>query len=330
MTHKPLISVIIPVYNVAPCLRRCVDSLLAQTYPNYELILVDDGSTDDSPAICDVYKKRYGRVRVMHQANQGVSTARNHGIEAARGEYISFVDADDWVEPGFLQAFAEEVELHRGVDLVMQGYVNHELESLSMVEAFYPTANELCSHLYEMENCQMFGYVWNKLFRRQIVEINKVSFDPTIPIGEDFLFIMTFISHCCSMAVVPFVGYNYFYPPGTHKDYTFAQWNRRLEAVAQLLPQMTEMPQNVACQFRAREFKMALYVLRILYHERLPKNERLVFLRLAKSRVKGNGELHIGTYEWSFWLLAVMVLYVPHHISDGLLMATQKVRSILK
>lgn len=94
-----LISVIVPVYNVARYLRRCVDSILTQTYENLEILLVDDGATDSSGAICDEYAAREPRVRVIHKENEGLSSARNAGIDAARGDYLAFVDSDDWIEP---------------------------------------------------------------------------------------------------------------------------------------------------------------------------------------------------------------------------------------
>lgn len=100
----PLISVIVPVYNTAPFLRECVDSLLHQTFSDFELLLVDDGSTDDSPAICDDYAARDNRIRVIHQENRGLSGARNAGIDAAKGTYLSFVDSDDAVAPRYLEA----------------------------------------------------------------------------------------------------------------------------------------------------------------------------------------------------------------------------------
>ena len=96
--NSPSISIIIPVYKAEKYLHRCVDSVLAQTFTNFELILIDDGSPDNSGAICDEYAKQDGRVKVFHQKNQGVSVARNLGIEQAKGEWIAFIDSDDWVE----------------------------------------------------------------------------------------------------------------------------------------------------------------------------------------------------------------------------------------
>ena len=95
----PLVSIIVPVYNVKPYLNRCVDSLLGQSYQNMELLLVDDGSTDGSEALCDEYAAQDARVRVLHKKNGGLSDARNAGVDAAKGEYLSFVDGDDWVSP---------------------------------------------------------------------------------------------------------------------------------------------------------------------------------------------------------------------------------------
>ena len=102
MVNDDLVSMIVPVYCMEPYLRRCVDSLTAQTYPKVEIILVDDGSTDLSGAICDEYAAADDRVRVVHQPNAGVSVARNVGIEAASGRWLAFVDPDDWVSGGFL------------------------------------------------------------------------------------------------------------------------------------------------------------------------------------------------------------------------------------
>lgn len=96
--NTPLISIIIPVYKAEKYLHCCVDSVLAQSFTNFELILIDDGSPDNSGTICDEYAKQDRRIKVFHQENQGVSAARNLGIEQAKGEWIAFIDSDDWVE----------------------------------------------------------------------------------------------------------------------------------------------------------------------------------------------------------------------------------------
>ena len=99
MEHNPLISVIVPVYNVAEYLSRCVDSILAQSYGNLQIILVNDGSSDDSGRICEEYAKKDTRIQVIHQKNGGLSSARNAGLDVSSGQYVGFVDSDDWIEP---------------------------------------------------------------------------------------------------------------------------------------------------------------------------------------------------------------------------------------
>lgn len=107
MNEKPLVSVIVPVYNVEDYVRECVDSILNQSYADLEVILVDDGSTDSSGAICDEYKNRDSRVTVLHKENGGLSDARNHGLAHAHGDWVSFIDSDDWVSPIFIEALLD-------------------------------------------------------------------------------------------------------------------------------------------------------------------------------------------------------------------------------
>lgn len=332
-----LISVVVPVFNVAPYLRRCVESLLSQTFACYEVILVDDGSTDDSSAICDDYKENEGedgRIRVIHQANAGVSAARNRGIEAAQGEYIAFVDADDWVEPGFLEAFACEIERNRKegreADMVVQGYWDHDGKEILWERSDYHTAQDLCSVLFEMEERHLIGYVWNKVLRRQVILDRHIAFDRNIPIGEDAVFAMSFLRHATTMAVSPYVGYHYFYPPGDHKDYSFAAWNKRLDSMAAILTSMSAMPRKVRQQFEAVEFKMGLYVLRVLYHEQHPRTERISFMDTICRRAKGNTEIRLLSYEPSFMATGFLVRHVPHAVSDALLTAIQRLRQTLR
>ena len=107
MNQSPRISVIVPVYNVEQYLPRCVESILAQTYENLEILLVDDGTKDNSGAICDAYARQDARVKAIHKKNGGLSSARNAGIDAATGEYLSFVDSDDWIEPQMYERLYE-------------------------------------------------------------------------------------------------------------------------------------------------------------------------------------------------------------------------------
>lgn len=141
--HNPKISVIVPVYNVEKYLRRCVDSILAQTFTDFELLLIDDGSKDKSGEICDEYAKTDNRVKVFHKENGGVSSARNLGLDNAKGEWICFCDADDWVLSEWLQAFS--LLILGNEDIIFSGYISiyNEIKNKVFIEKPYSSKKDL-------------------------------------------------------------------------------------------------------------------------------------------------------------------------------------------
>lgn len=143
MTNYPLVSVIVPVYNVEDYVEECVESILAQDYPNLEVILVDDGATDSSGAICDRLGGRDGRIAVYHKENGGLSDARNYGLARCQGEWISFVDSDDYVSPVFISAlYQAAVEHGCSIAAVPGGKNFRDGESCNLVEAIRPVTLE--------------------------------------------------------------------------------------------------------------------------------------------------------------------------------------------
>lgn len=167
-----LISVVIPVYRVEQYLRRCVDSVLAQTYTQIEVILVDDGSPDGCPAICDAYAREDGRVRVIHQKNAGLSGARNRGIEAAEGEWLAFVDSDDYLAPEFLERLYRAcVDTDSEMSVCRWEYVKGEQpipECGSGAVRTY-SGREMLANLYRPDGAY-FVVAWNKLYRRELFQ----------------------------------------------------------------------------------------------------------------------------------------------------------------
>lgn len=166
-----LISVIIPVYNVEEYLCRCVDSVLDQTYRNTEILLVDDGSPDNCPAICDEYARQDARVRVLHQENKGLSGARNAGIDVAKGQWLAFVDSDDYLAPDFLERLLETCE-RTGSDLSVcrWEYVRGEkIPEHGTGETRVYTGREMLANLY-LPDGAYFVVAWNKLYRRELFE----------------------------------------------------------------------------------------------------------------------------------------------------------------
>lgn len=171
LNNSSLISVIVPVYNVSAYLDKCVKSLLYQTYKNIEIILVDDGSTDDSPSKCDNYAKQDSRVTVVHKPNGGLSSARNVGLKNASGEYVMFVDSDDWVKPEFCQEGMKAI-LENKVDMASFGLcfvyddhvINIRAKSPKILEA-----NDAIADLITDE-VPIFNYLCNKIFKRSLFD----------------------------------------------------------------------------------------------------------------------------------------------------------------
>jgi len=206
---KDLISIIIPVYNAEKYLEKCIESILVQTYKEYELILVDDGSKDNSGKICDAYAEKDGRIRVIHKKNAGVSAARNTGIENAKGEFIAFVDSDDWLEKESLEILHREI-IGQNADLAAgaferitrKGNIKHSFKT----EAY--TDGEIAKNIIDLIGF-LCGTVWAKLFRRNIITNEQILFNPEIPMGEDSLFLMTYMQFCKKIVLHNELVYNY-------------------------------------------------------------------------------------------------------------------------
>lgn len=201
LPDAPLVSVIIPVYNTADYLPHCLDSLLGQSFAGFELILVNDGSTDGSGATADRYAAADTRVRVIHQPNQGVSAARNRGLDAAKGRYVTFVDADDWVEAGYFERLAAAAT---GYDILYFGGRRSNREGDTLETLDFEAADsrqtslaELVGYLAESE---LLGRIWLMWIRRELLEKNHIRFPEGIQLHEDFLFASACLAECRSLA----------------------------------------------------------------------------------------------------------------------------------
>lgn len=192
-----LVSVIIPVFNVAVFLPKSIESLLAQSYRNFELLLVDDGSTDESAQICDRFAKLDSRIRVWHKPNGGVSSARNLGLRMAQGQFIAFTDPDDYVEPNYLEIMIHQIQKQKA-DAVLCGYAEHQSESKTLV--YQPVKTGLGTGADALYWCwKRDGYftsLWNKLFRRCAIETDGAlpAFDTDLQVGEDDLWLVKVFS----------------------------------------------------------------------------------------------------------------------------------------
>ena len=186
-----LISIIVPVYNSEQTLQQCIESILWQTYKNIELLLIDDGSTDRSSEICDEYARKDSRVRVFHKENGGVSSARNVGLENARGSWITFCDSDDRVSNEWL---ANMLQSDAECDLVVQGFSTPmEYEPLnSEINHFCVYSGPIKDGLILLLQRHILGYLWVKLFKSSIIRNHHIKFDKNIFLQEDELFILSY------------------------------------------------------------------------------------------------------------------------------------------
>ncbi len=188
-----LVSIIVPIYNVEAYLRRCVDSLLNQTYKRLEILLIDDGSPDNSPSICDEYAKIDERVRVIHQKNGGVSNARNHGLREAKGEFIAFVDADDWIDERYIQVLLSGFTINEGIDLSICRHSRVGADSFNQQEKVGDWEILSASSLEAKINEMGPYYVWGRLYRYAAIE--NFFFDEKMIYNEDGYFSLDLISN---------------------------------------------------------------------------------------------------------------------------------------
>ena len=213
-TEIPKISIIVPVYNVESYLPRCIDSILAQTYTDFELILVDDGSPDNSGAICDEYAAKDSRIRVIHKENGGVSSARNTGLDFASGKYISFVDSDDVVHPQMYEILLSVLQNTQSgfsacsVQKIPENY-NFSVFDTHLTpnsHEFYSSKEVINQYIYRFYG-KLTAYIYNKLYRKELFD--HLRFDTKYSIYEDEMVALELIESAQSIVYVPLNLYYY-------------------------------------------------------------------------------------------------------------------------
>ena len=205
----PKISVIIPVYKVEKYLRRCLDSLIAQSFSDWQAICVDDGSPDSCPKILDEYAARDSRFKVIHKKNAGVSAARNDGIKNADADYIHFLDADDWIDADFY-AHMLTVAMDANADMVVSGFVSDNKYTKPIV---YKNVKLLKTIKEKLIGTRALtdSYVWRYLFKTDFIRKNNMLFNTNLIAQEDTLFVLGAIESANAIVIVPWVNYHYMF-----------------------------------------------------------------------------------------------------------------------
>ena len=201
-----MITVIIPVYNSSSTLEQCINSILLQSYADIEIIIVNDGSSDNSRDICAMYSEKYGNILTIDSAHIGVSGARNLGLEMAKGEFIAFCDADDIYLP---DAFISMLKAINNTDAVIGGVIKR---NTPLVEDVVISADEAISRFFSGDENRILGTVYGKLFRRNLIGQN-ITFNMDVSIGEDSEFLLRYLFNCKSVSLISTNVYLHFENP---------------------------------------------------------------------------------------------------------------------
>ena len=209
---KPLVSIIIPIYNAAPHLAACIESVRKQTYQELEILLVNDGSDDVSLPICQMYARVDNRIRIIDKPNSGVSATRNAAIDRAAGAFLQFVDADDFLAPDATEKLVHAAQ-STGADLVISHFYRL-LEDRAAPKGHIKgerllTRAEFAEEMVKAPANFYYGVLWNKLYRRSIAEAHRLRFDREVSWCEDFLFNLEYIKYARLIAAVPHPVYYY-------------------------------------------------------------------------------------------------------------------------
>ncbi len=249
---KPQISIIIPVYNTEQFLKSCINSLINQSFENCEFIFVDDGSTDQSCNLIRSYKKNDNRIKLVMQDNKGVSSARNTGILNSKGEYIGFVDSDDYIESDMYEILYKEIQIE-DCDVIISHF-EEELNGYKRIKTYNLIKNELMDKTYIQNNIlplfikdDSLNTVCNKLYKKSIIDENNIRFPKGLPLGEDGIFNMTYFSKCNSCKYIDYTGYHYreVHGSATRNLNKHDYFQRELDVYNFDLEKLIDIPQNI-------------------------------------------------------------------------------------
>lgn len=209
-TILPLFSFIVPVFNRAHTISLCVDSLLSQKERNFEIILIDDGSTDESGLLCDEFAKKDSRIRAFHQKNQGVSSSRNFGIDVAKGKWICFIDSDDWIDSDYLRIdrallCKDSVCVYH--DIILDDLIKGESKNITN----YPKLNGCVQIKEALKKYKLLlhGYPVAKFFNKKIIKERNIRFDERLSLHEDHVFVLTYLQYVSSVFFTGRGSYHY-------------------------------------------------------------------------------------------------------------------------
>lgn len=317
--NSPLFSVIMPVYNAATWLRQSVGSVLKQTFSDWELICIDDGSTDESAEALKEYAKKDSRIRYIWQSNSGVSSARNNGLKRATGKFILFIDADDYFDNDALSIIGNVVESTTTEFAVMQ---IREVRPLSYdCESLSPDRNgSIRCESFSKDNLSGCSwYVTDKVYKRDIIENHNIQFEPDIHMCEDFYFWFRYAAHCSHVVFIDDVLYNHQLSPGSLSN----TWINKIKNKEEKVKKQFTIPESLAqcCDciedvcirktFRAFLLYRSIYFYFFMYKSlrRIEPQQRKVYKRFLKLPIsKLKKEVPFRTVVSALWYGVTLIL----------------------
>ncbi len=189
----PEVSIIVPVFQAEYYLSRCIDSILRQTFVDFEVLLIDDGSIDNSGVICDVYAEKDSRIRVFHRKNGGISSARNTGLDNATGKYIMFCDSDDYVEENWVSGLYQSICREKSVISVCGFFTERKDSNQRIYKSIQIESSIPYSEYYRLREISIDQFVWNKIFLNSVIQKHSLRFDESMVYGEDAVFVMNYV-----------------------------------------------------------------------------------------------------------------------------------------
>lgn len=269
-----MISIIVPIYNTSSTIEKCIHSILNQSHTDWELLLIDDGSTDLSGEICEQFSKINNRIKTFHKQNGGVSSARNLGIINAKGDYVLFIDADDWIEDNYLESLINKAEY----DLVISSFIYEYPGNNIVFECKETSCNNreaVGATLKKIDPYMGITVPWCKLYKTNIITTNNLRFDERTSSGEDTLFVYNYIKYINSLCTIKASGYHYNATGGLSKKrlemesitYTIDELTKTFNDIHRILNYDTEPIKYQVIQNFISKYNISHKSISKIYHD---------------------------------------------------------------
>lgn len=289
---NPQISLIVPVYNVEQYLSGCIDSILAQTFTNFEVLLIDDGSTDSSGGICEEYSEKDNRIRVFYKENGGVSSARNIGLQEAKGKYICFVDSDDSIRTNYLLTMLSLAESTHA-DMVVESacyFIKQRnlIKPLLLQDKTYKRM-QFGQMLCDMRRKGLFGVPWNKLFKTDIIRSRNLLFDLDLDSYEDEVFNLQYLQYSKKVVTSSIIVYDYISRTNDSLSQRYIEISKHLKIASFIFQLESLLPHDKISMEEMKINYMEHYANCIVWQysriHKMPRLQRLINISEIKQNV---------------------------------------------